>query len=84
MTTIHTLLGIASSVLPDPRLPSPELRRAIRQQAGVSSTTLAASLGVSVRTLERWESGLTKPNPASALQYSAVLAHLGMEVRDEC
>ncbi len=50
--------------LRDCRLPSPAVRRRIREGAGLSCREMAGILGVSHGTVERWEQGrsLTRTN----------------------
>jgi transcriptional regulator with XRE-family HTH domain len=43
------------------RLPPPEVRRMIRQQAGISLRELAQAIGVTQPTITRWELGLRSP-----------------------
>ena len=58
------------------RLPSPEMRRAIRMEAGVSQTRLAAELGVDRVTLARWESGDRTPRGELLGRYTDLLDEL--------
>lgn len=43
------------------QLPPPPLRRALREAAGVAQADVAAELGVSQRTVSRWEAGECSP-----------------------
>lgn len=54
-------------------LPSPEERRKLRDQMGVSRRAAAAELGVSVRTLLRWELGDTEPTSDHHRKYEELL-----------
>lgn len=58
------------------RLPSPEMRKAIRREAGVSQTRLAAELGIDRVTLARWESGGRTPRGDLLMKYSDLLTEL--------
>lgn len=50
-------------------LPTPEVRRAIREAAGVSQPEMAKALGVSTATVSRWESGLVVPSSSIVVDY---------------
>jgi DNA-binding transcriptional regulator YiaG len=52
------------------------LPAAIRDSAGVTQRELAAVLGVSVMTLNRWERGLVKPRGVNAARYAELLEQL--------
>lgn len=54
-------------------LPSPDERRKLRDQMGVSRKAAAAELGVSVRTLLRWELGDTEPTASHHRKYEEML-----------
>lgn len=54
-------------------LPSPVMRRAIREQAGLSLEELADVIGVARNTLWRWEKGLHRPHPGHRRTYAGVL-----------
>ena len=43
-------------------LPTPEERRRLREEAGLSVRTFANALGVSPSTVARWETGEREPN----------------------
>lgn len=58
------------------RLPSRAVRRAIREEAGVSQARLAAELGVHPVTVARWELGSRKPSRRHEAAYLAVLDEL--------
>jgi DNA-binding XRE family transcriptional regulator len=58
------------------RLPRPELRRLIREEAHVSQEELAASLGVRRATISRWESGSRTPTGSLLDAYIQALARL--------
>ena len=58
------------------KLPAPRRRRQIREAAQVSQRELAAALGVSVMTLNRWERGLARPRGKNAAAYASLLEQL--------
>lgn len=70
----------AMSLLNDVRargaLPTPALRRAIREAAGVSQGQIAREVGVHRMTVCRWESGTSKPTGPHLHAYVAVLRDL--------
>jgi DNA-binding XRE family transcriptional regulator len=47
--------------------------RAARIQAGLTPTKLASSIGVSERTVTRWEAGQGEPDYSTGLQMEALL-----------
>jgi len=55
------------------RLPSPAVRREIRENAGVSVREAAAANGVSPMTYLRWEHGQVQPRRAHAIKFRAFL-----------
>ena len=58
------------------RLPSAEMRRAIRLAVGVSQVRMAAELGVHRLTFVRWENGTHQPRGESRERYARLLAEL--------
>jgi DNA-binding XRE family transcriptional regulator len=52
----------------DSRLPSPTVRREIRERAGVSVREAAAANGVSPMSYLRWERGQVQPRRAHAIR----------------
>lgn len=59
------------------RLEIADLIRELRQQFGLSQEKLAASLGVSLRTVNRWENGHTVPSQLALKQIEEMLRKLG-------
>jgi DNA-binding XRE family transcriptional regulator len=55
------------------RLPSPVVRRQIRETARVSLRESAAALGVAPMTYLRWERGEVEPRRAHAIEYRQFL-----------
>jgi DNA-binding transcriptional regulator YiaG len=58
------------------QLPAPWRRRQIRENARVAQHELAASLGVTTMTVNRWERGTTSPRGAHAAAYASLLEQL--------
>ena len=58
--------------------PTPTEVRALRASIGLSQLKLAALLGVSERTWERWETGLTVCAPVTWRGVVATLQDMGM------
>jgi DNA-binding XRE family transcriptional regulator len=64
-------------------LPSPPLRRALREAAGVSAAAVAHEVGVCRQTVTYWERGKRRVGPKHVVAYAAVLrllAEAGFEV----
>ena len=57
-------------------LPTPALRRAIREAAGVSQGQIAREVGVHRMTVCRWESGTSTPAGKHLHAYAAILRDL--------
>ena len=55
------------------RLPSPNVRRDIREVAGVSIREAAKAMGVAPMTLLRWERGTVQPTREHAVAYRGLL-----------
>jgi len=51
---------------------TPEEIKGIRQKFGISQNALARVLGVAVLTVQRWESGKTKPSPMAVKSLEVV------------
>ena len=62
------------------KLPSPPMRRALREQAGLSQETIADAVGVQRSAVSRWESGSRTPRGNVALTYAAVLNKLAIHI----
>ncbi len=58
------------------RLPPPRMRRAIRQDAGVTQQDVAREMGVHRMTIARWEAGSHQPRGARLVDYIRVLEML--------
>lgn len=68
----------AASVLVDRmalrrRLPPPQMRRAMREAAGLSAAEVAAELGVTRQAISRWERGQREPRGRLLSEYVSVL-----------
>jgi DNA-binding XRE family transcriptional regulator len=57
-------------------LPSPAMRRAIREDAGVSQAMIGRDLGVSRQAVCRWEAGTRNPRGELAGAYARLLREL--------
>lgn len=77
-----TTIDIATEVRARRRLPSPPVRRAIREGAGVSQLRVAQCLDVTRMTVSRWESGNREPRGAHLVSYVALLDELLDLTRD--
>lgn len=53
-----------------------DLIRELRQQLGLSQEKFAAKLGVSFRTVNRWENGHTAPSALALKQIEALLQQM--------
>ena len=53
------------------------LIRAIRQRTGLTQEKLAAKLGVTFPTVNRWEHGRTKPSPLAIMRIKELIGTLG-------
>lgn len=62
-------------------LPTPALRRALREAADVSQSVLADYVGVSRAAISRWESGDRTPRGTNRIAYVAALRELRELVR---
>ncbi|WP_328763411.1 MULTISPECIES: helix-turn-helix domain-containing protein [unclassified Streptomyces] len=60
----------------EPRLPSPEERRRLREAADLTYEDVATAVGVTVTTVRSWESGRTGPRGRKREAYALFLASL--------
>ncbi len=58
------------------------LVRELRHQLGLTQEKLAAKLGVTFPTINRWENDRSKPSPLALKQIEELLAGLGKEGKD--
>lgn len=58
------------------------LIRAIRQRTGLTQEKLAAKLGVTFPTVNRWEQGRTKPSPLAIMRIRELISVLGSSEPD--
>lgn len=63
-------------------MPAAELVREIRTRLGMTQEKLAARLGVTFPTINRWENGRAKPSPLALKQIEDLLVALGKEGDD--
>lgn len=64
------------------RPPAADLVREIRTRLGLTQEKLAARLGVTFPTINRWENGRANPSPLALKQIEALLATLGPDGDD--
>lgn len=64
------------------RLTNDENGRAVREASGISLRTMAGALGTNPGELSRWERGITRPRPASALAWLDAVELLRAELHD--
>lgn len=57
-------------------LPPPEIRRMLREKAGITQEEIAGALGVSRPAISRWESGARTPRGERLLDYIELLDQL--------
>ena len=60
-----------------------QLLRAVRNKLNISQEQLAAKLNVSFATVNRWESGKSKPQKAQAQAIEALVEEAGVAATDE-
>jgi len=58
------------------KLPSPEMRRAIRRASAVTQVRMAAELGVHRVTFARWKAGELEPRGDNRAHYARLLEQL--------
>lgn len=64
------------------RVSTADLVRELRARLGLTQEKLAARLGVTFPTINRWENGRAKPSPLALKQIEDLLATLGAEGDD--
>lgn len=62
------------------RLPEPEVRRFLREQAGLSYREIAEALGVSHTAVRHWERGERTPSGDHLHGYASLIEQLREEV----
>lgn len=60
-----------------PRRDSAELVRELRRRLGLTQEKLAAELGVTFPTVNRWENGRVRPSPLALQRLEALVRSLG-------
>ena len=58
------------------------LVREIRERTGLTQEKLAAALGVTFPTINRWENGHTRPSPLALMQIREMLNRMGDRGQD--
>jgi len=58
------------------------LVRELRNRLGLTQEKMAARLGVTFPTINRWENGRTKPSPLALKQIEGLLVDLGENSQD--
>lgn len=76
-------MAVIDQLLADARrrhdLPSPAVRRQLREQVGLSQQDLADALGIGRTAVTRWETGARAPGRAVRLAYIELLERLAAE-----
>ncbi len=72
-----------SELVASRRLRRPEMRRALRLEAGLTLDDIAGKLGVTRSAVSRWELGLRKPQGRNRIAYASLLAELEKVVADD-
>ena len=60
----------------------PSLIRTLRRRLGLTQEKMAARLGVTFPTINRWENGRAKPSPLALKQIENLLCALGDQGQD--
>jgi transcriptional regulator with XRE-family HTH domain len=60
-------------------LPPPDVRKSIREAAGVSLQRMSEELEVEASTVLRWERGQTIPRPKTLIRYVELLTQMRQE-----
>ena len=58
------------------RLIDPATAREIRERAGITQARLAAELDIWPNTVQRWETGVSRPRGGLRLRYARLLAQI--------
>jgi len=58
------------------------LVKSLREVLGLSQEKLAAKLGVTFSSVNRWENGHTKPSPLAMKQIEAIVLELGTKGKE--
>ena len=72
-----------SELVASRRLRRPEMRRALRLEAGLTLDDIAGKLGVTRSAVSRWERGLRKPQGRNRIAYASLLTELEKVVADD-
>lgn len=71
--------GIAMTITQDAlsiRLIEPSVAKSIRERSGLTQVRVATELEVTPYTVQRWESGASRPRGGMRLRYARLLAEL--------
>ena len=58
---------------------SAQLMRAVRKSLGLTQEKMAARLGVSFPTINRWENGRSQPSPLALQRIEQILEEMGKD-----
>ena len=73
---VAELLKLADQYYQRPQLPTPEERRRLRTDAGLSLRAVADALGVAHQTIMDWEKGRYEPDKGHLSAYAGLLSKL--------
>jgi|688.fasta_scaffold813139_2 putative transcriptional regulator len=60
------------------------LVKSIRERLGISQEKLAAPLGVTFSSVNRWENGHRKPSPLAMCRIEELAAKIGLRTEIQC
>ncbi|MFE6895126.1 helix-turn-helix domain-containing protein [Streptomyces sp. NPDC057694] len=83
MSGFDAIDSLLASVTAEAELPAVEVRRELREQAGLSKAQVARALEVSPSTVSAWESGSREPSGAMRTRYAYLLDGLAQKLRQE-
>ncbi|WP_327321068.1 helix-turn-helix domain-containing protein [Streptomyces sp. NBC_01210] len=82
MSDYDAIDSLLASIGPQAELPAPELRRGLRERAGLSKAQVARALGVSPSTVGGWESG-RDPAGDTRAKYAYLLEGLSTKLNTD-
>ncbi|MER5950307.1 helix-turn-helix domain-containing protein [Streptomyces sp. NPDC001904] len=83
MSDFDAIDSLLASVAPEADLPEAEVRRELREQAGLSKAQVARALEVSPSTLSAWETGDREPSGETRTRYAYLLDGLAQKLGQE-